>query len=383
MIGAFNSEGGLFIGYNGTSFGVMRQYGGRLEIQTLSLSAGASGTESVTVKLNDVNSTFNVTVGTAATNAFTIASQSYTGWNAYQLGSTVIFVATAVGNKSGAFSYTNNSAGTSAGTFAETQAGASHTEDWVYQASFNVDTLDSSGPSTITLDQTKGNVYQIAYQWLGYGCIEFGVEDPNTGTFQTFHRIEYPNANTTPSLSNPSYRIGWIVYSLGSTTNLTVKGASASGFVAGTNKSVRDSHAVINSKTGVGTDYTNILSVRSAAVLNGFVNFNQLRPIFASIAVEGTKPAEVAIYLNATLAGTPNWTTVSTHTTGQYDTAGTTVSGGTLIVAASISKSGNDRIDLTRFAESIKLERTDTLTIAVKATSGTTDVTASISWVDD
>jgi hypothetical protein len=385
MAGAFSAENGLFFGYNGTSFGVCRQYGGALEIQTLTVSAGASGTESVTVTLNGVGSTFNLSTGSATANAITIASQSYTGWSAYQVGATVVFVAQAVGDKTSTFSFANNAGGgTAAAGFVETQAGAAHSEDWVYQSSWNVDPMTGTGPSGMTLDPTKGNVYEIRFQWLGFGLIEFAVEDEDTGRFQVVHRIEYANANTTPSLANPSLKIGWVAYSLGSTTNLTVKGASAAMFVTGKSISTRDAHGISNSKSSIGTSYVPILTIRASATLGGRIHLGKILPRIVSVAADGTKPVEIAVINGTTLGGTPSWTSVSSHTGVEYDTAGTTVTGGTTVLALTIGKSESRSVDIaSALGNAAQLERTDTLTIAAKATSSTTDVSASITWADD
>lgn len=389
MAGLFTAERGLWVGYNGTSFGVMRQNGAALEVQTLTLTAGASGTESLTITLNGVDYTFNVSSGTATANATTIAAQSYTGWNAYQVvdssaNVTVVFAATAVGDKASTFSFVNNTGGgTCAASFAETQAGASHTETWVYQSSFNLDPLDGTGASGITLDPTKLNVWQIELQWLGAGAITYSVENPTTGRFVPFHRIAYANNNTEPSLTNPALKVGWVAYSLGSSTALTVKGASAAILVCGPSRSLRDAHGVSNSKTAVGTNYTSIVSVRCSAVYGGKINLSKLVPLLATVAVDGTKPAEVALILNGTLAGAPAWTQSSVHSAAEYDTAGTTVSGGSTVYSAAVAKDGGIELDLSRYKDSLKLEREDTLTIAVKASSGTTDASASITWGDD
>jgi len=48
-------------------------------------------------------------------------------------------------------------------------------ERTIRQASFNGDPLDGSGPSALTIDLTRDNIYWIDYQWLGAGAVRFGV----------------------------------------------------------------------------------------------------------------------------------------------------------------------------------------------------------------
>lgn len=49
--GMFNATDGLFFGYLGANYGINHEYGGRLEIQRLTLTVGAGGAETGTVTL--------------------------------------------------------------------------------------------------------------------------------------------------------------------------------------------------------------------------------------------------------------------------------------------------------------------------------------------
>lgn len=50
------------------------------------------------------------------------------------------------------------------------------------QASFNVDKVDGTGASGVTLNLARGNIYEIVFTWYGYGVIEFQVVQPNPTT---------------------------------------------------------------------------------------------------------------------------------------------------------------------------------------------------------
>jgi hypothetical protein len=63
--------------------------------------------------------------------------------------------------------YSLSSATTAVGSFAQTIAGVNPTDVWTAQTAWNgADIFDGNGLTSVTLDPTKGNVYQIAYQWL-------------------------------------------------------------------------------------------------------------------------------------------------------------------------------------------------------------------------
>ena len=225
-------EGSLGFGYDGTTFGVYRQTDGKTTIQTLTVDTAATGGENATVTLDGTGKTVALTAGTKAHNAYEIASETYPGWVAKQNGDTVIFLRPKTGLTAGAFSFSSASA---AATFVADQAGVDDVYDWTPQTSWSVDTLDGSGdvgnPSGMTLDTSMGNVYQVAFQYLGFGGIQYWVESDSGPHFLLVHQIDYANRNTIPNIPNPTMRIGWMSESYGATSDVVVKGASAASFL--------------------------------------------------------------------------------------------------------------------------------------------------------
>lgn len=259
-------------------------------------------------------------------------------------------------------------------------------DTWVAQTSWNGDVMDGSGsssnPSGRTLDPTKGNVYEISFQWLGFGQITFGVEDETTGRFIKVHTINYANNNTVPSLLNPSFPITWSTENTTNNTNITVKGASCCAEIEGKIEYLGPTNAIGNTKTGVTTTLTNILTIRNKSSFASKTNKTPLNILKYSVAVDGTKPAEFQLIKNTTLGGTPSYTDVSTNTSiVDYDTAGTTITGGQVIDFATLSKDGS--LNVNPNVSDIVLAPGDTLTLAVNATSSTTDVTVAVRWVED
>ena len=260
-------------------------------------------------------------------------------------------------------------------------------DTWVAQADWNGDKMDgtggSSNPTGQNLDMTKGNVYQINFQWLGFGLIEFAIEDANTGRFVPVHQVRYANANTVPSLLNPSFPILWSVENTTNNTNITVKGASCVGEIEGKIEYLGPTNAIGNSKTGVTTTLTNILTIRNKSTYQTITNRTPINLLKYSVSVDGNKPAEFQLVKNTTLGGTPSYTDISTNTSVvDYDTAGTTITGGqvidfgTLCATGSASESGTSTTDII-------LSPGETLTLAVRATSTTTDATVAVRWVED
>jgi len=116
------------------------------------------------------------------------------------------------------------------------------------QTTWNVDKMDGTGPSGMTLDITKGNAYQISYG-DGFGCVNFSIESASTGDYVLVHILLIANLNITPSAYNPTLPLRAEVSNGGGTADLTLSVASMSGFIEGENV-IESTHGVINSLGG-------------------------------------------------------------------------------------------------------------------------------------
>ncbi len=107
------------------------------------------------------------------------------------------------------------------------------------QANWNRDKMDGSGISGQTIDITKGNVYKIEYQWLGFGAINFYIEDSVSGLFQLVHREEYANNNTETSISVPNLPMRAFVDNTTSIEDVVIKTSSSGAYNQGKPNTVR------------------------------------------------------------------------------------------------------------------------------------------------
>ncbi|OEF98881.1 hypothetical protein BHF71_02845 [Vulcanibacillus modesticaldus] len=249
---------------------------------------------------------------------------------------------------------------------------------WIAQSSWNGDKFDGTGVSGVTLDQTKGNVYFINYQWLGYGYVVFGIEDPSTGDFIIAHSIQYANTSTDPTVFNPTFPIMAEVKNTTNNTNITLQTLSAMGFVEGKITAAIDTRNSISSyKTGVSSEVA-ILSIRNKSTYQAKTNRVRIRLDYLSVSVDGTKNAEVRLIKNTTLGGTPSWTDINTNTSViEYDTSATTVTGGDLVISTQVAK--NISKDLFLDSLDLILSPGDTLTVSA-STSRTAEVGVALSW---
>jgi hypothetical protein len=381
-VGCGNRGTHFGFGYEGTEFGIQYHNGGFVEMRTLTISAGAGGNETGTVTLNGTAFPVALTVGTAKHAVFQLAAATYAGWEVYANGVTIIFINRRVGPKAGTFSFA--STGTAAGTFARTRAGVAATETFIPQSEWNIDKMDGKSMSGITLDPAKGNVFEIQQQYLGYGAILFSVENPGFGCFQNVHRIEYANANTSPNMTSPFMRLEMEIENTGNTTALSCYSASLAGFVEGVQAPMRDLRGFGNTKASVGTSYTSIISFRVSRIFADRINRAPCWPHLLSFACEAVKPVECIMVIAPTLGGEPDWTFIdASDSIMEYDTTGTTSTGGRIVGQFLLGKSDNFQLSLPNHYGHICMDVGDVVTLAARATSATADISASLSWEEE
>lgn len=269
-------------------------------------------------------------------------------------------------------------------------------ETHIPQTTWNTDVMSGVGgatnPSGVTLDPTKGNVYSIQYQYLGFGKIEFFIESPN-GNFVLVHIIKYANNNTLPSLGQPSLNLVLHANNASQSTEVSVKSGSMAGFVQGQKYFLGPRWGISNNRTGI-TSETNIVTLKNCSSFNGVINRALLRIrniTFGSNA--GGAPSGITtlrLILNATLT-TPSYVAISGSTgdggntiTGNsatsYDTTGTGPTGGTVIYNEIISVQSSQSADVTDL--DIYMRPGDTLTFEVSSTQSAT-VGVGIVWNED
>jgi hypothetical protein len=376
-VGLVNLSDELSFGYNGTTFGIWHRKEGVAECRTITVTGASSGSTNLTLTLNSVAYTIPLTSGTAAHNAHEIATwlnntSNQSVWQADQIGATVIIIASSDGPKAGTYTFSHASA---TGTIAQNKAGVTKTSTHIPQTEWNVNKRPDD------LDPSKGNVYQIKYQYLGFGNILFYVENLDSGAFDLVHVIKYSGRNTTPSLRQPSLRFGMYSSNQGNTTDVTVQCASVACFVQGKLTKTRNPRAVKNSQT-VSTTFTNVLTLRNRKSYNSLFNQVEIEPQNLTISSESTQNVEIELRSNASFSGDTNFANAGTNLVGDVDTTANTVSGGTLLAAFTVGSKGNLSINLAQY--DLAVPPSLSLTISAKVVSGASSiVTAALTYYED
>lgn len=231
-------------------------------------------------------------------------------------------------------------------------------------------------------DPTKGNVYQIRYQWLGYGAIRFYIENPGTGELALVHTIYYPNQAVIPSIFNPSLPLHARVVNSGNATNLTLLTASMGAYAEGPFNDIGARFSVGNRKTNITTEVS-VFALRNNATFQSKTNRGRIHVDSIGSALTGNTDSQYRLVLNPTLGGAPSFTDIDTNQSiAAFDIAGTTVTGGREIRRG--PSSGNFQLSEDVSSLEIRLNPGDVL-VATAASLTATPIAAnlSLSWNEE
>ncbi len=269
------------------------------------------------------------------------------------------------------------------------------TPTWYAQTTdWNGDKVNGSAGSSFTWNPTLGSPVQIKYPYLGYGDIEFFVQNPTTSRWVLVHVIRYANTVVTTQLSNPTMYFTGFTLNSGNTTNMIMYCASVGVFISGERSFIGNPKWAVDSyKTGIGNTETSLIGVRNCTTYNTVVNRGLIRLSSFSASSSANTTVFIRFKINATVSTTPSFTPVNgstadngiTITTGNsitsYDTTATTVTGaGSYIYNFSLGSSSVGFIDLVPFG--LFIAPTEILTVSGYGV-GSTNIGLSLNFTED
>ena len=273
--------------------------------------------------------------------------------------------------------------GYSGTTFGILRRNSSSGDAFMPQTSWNSDKMDgtdnTSNPSGQLLNPQTGNVFEIQVQWLGFGAINFKIEDSESGGFQDVHKIKYANTYTTPSIINPTFPVRFESNNTSNTSNVVIKNASFAAFNEGTIEYTGPKFSFSNAKAT--TTDTAIFVLSNPTTYRGKTNRTRILLKTFSYFTDQSNGAAVdfKIVRDGTLAGT-SFTDINAYSPIQQSTAGTYTSGtGNILFTASLPK-----VDAGVVAVSdseIFLNPGETITIVGNGSN--TGSGAAVTWVED
>lgn len=387
VAGLISAENILGFGFNGIAFGIIHAHGGENESQELTITTPAAGAESATINIDGNPLSVPLTAGTVQHNAVEIAASLNTQVVNYLFTSNddQVVAQARISGPQGAFTF---SSATAVAAWAQIVGGVEPTIDFISQVDWNVDTRLSEPVdySERKLDPTKGNPYQIQYQYLGFGGIKFFVEDSRTGKYVLVHVIEYANKNTSTSVTNPSFRVGWLTRNIGNTTNITISGGSSGAFIEGMLRRSTPPRADDNNQLAVGTTLTNIITFRNRVHFGGKVNRIEIIPLLATLSSQTNKSAFFEVRANPTFGGDLDFSYIDkANSVMEVATDAVTVSGGRLLAAATVVAGSSIPLEFnTRVEQIFAALPSQIFSIACRMSSGAAaDAQATGTWTEN
>ena len=181
----------------------------------------------------------------------------------------------------------------------------------VAQASWNVDPMDGSGPSGITIDFTKAQILFMDLEWLGVGTVRIGfVID---GNYYVCHKFNHANLITSTYITTASLPLRYEITNTGATSGAsTLKQICSSVLSEG-------GYELRGLQQAVGTPINTPRTLATAATYYPIVSIRLKSTRLDGIAVA------TALSVIGNTTGNFNWQVISGGTT----TGGTWVSAGT------------------------------------------------------
>lgn len=259
----------------------------------------------------------------------------------------------------------------------------------IEQSEWNLDKMDGSGPSQLTLDLTKTQILIIDLQWLGVGRVRVGFDID--GIIYYAHEFKHANILTTPYMSTANLPIRVRVYNDGIATGTgTIKHICSSVISEGGFEDKRGLQFAVNTGTSlVGvTTRVPILTLRAKTTgPNSVVNTGQI--IIKNFdAIATSNPSLVEIVLHGTLTS-PSFAAVNaSYSLAEVDVAATAISGGIVIEsfylpAGNANKPGGaqrDPFSTIPILYSSLTNTQDVISVVATSLSGTSDVACSMTW---
>jgi hypothetical protein len=278
--------------------------------------------------------------------------------------------------------------GTSLSVVRRTSVSGAAIDTTVSQASWNLDPLNGSGPSGITLDLTKAQVLVIDLQWLGVGRVRLGVDIDG----EIIYCHEFLNANSLTSvyMSTPNLPLRYEIVNTGVTA--ATASLEAICMVAMNESGFNPRGPIFGVDNGIvaksiATTLIPLVRIRlkSTSPRAGIL------PIQFSVLTAGNADFRYDLRLNPTITGGtgPAWTSANINSHVEFDVASTgTVSGGTTLLSDYAST--NIRMSGNQISRGLQLLNSDLAGTTVdelvlsaqKITGASVSFYGAISWME-
>lgn len=254
----------------------------------------------------------------------------------------------------------------------------------VAQADWNIDKMDGTGPSGVTIDWTKTQLVAFDFIWQGVGDVTFYLDVDRT--LIPIHKFKNTNTMTVPYMSNPNLPCSYEIENISSGTVASMLQICASVFTEGGKpkpqvvRSTSSDYTVVSCKS---SSSTHVISIRPAALFQGIANKGMCILINISVKVTNTVNAHFEILEDCVVTGTftahgavDSMMEICKGTAGKFTGGISRAEGYAAVGGAAAEIGGADFYQL----EIDPTGAPDVLTVVAGGVGGTTTVVCSIQW---
>ena len=261
----------------------------------------------------------------------------------------------------------------------------------VTQSSWNIDKLDGTGASGITLDITKVQILVIDIQALYAGRVRIGFDIG--GEIIYAHQFLHANNITPPYIQSANLPVRCGMTSTG-TVSTTMYFLCSAVISEGGSEDINVYGYTFQQDSGaisVGTGGTHMLSLRPRTTFNGLTNRTRVAYIDVEIYNGGNQPIQWQLCVGQAISGTTTYNNVnSTYSSSEYNVLGTLSGSPTIVIdggfVASLggAKGVTNTAIISRYPITLNAAGAQrsmgTLTLKATSLSGTQTVYASIKF---
>lgn len=217
----------------------------------------------------------------------------------------------------------------------------------IAQSSWNVDKMDGTGPSGVTLDVTKGNIYEAALQWLGVGNVQFFIDG------FLVHQIKNANVNATAYMKSAQLPLTVDIVNTGASTAASISNVCASVVSEGGAMPPSPSFGAYNpSDLTIGATEAPLIAIRPKLTYQGIANRMLIVPRNLITQTNGAR-AGWRLLVNPTVTG-GTWVSADPTSGVEYNITATSFSGGTTLLRGFLpNQIDHDNVDLTNLFEGL------------------------------
>jgi hypothetical protein len=212
-------------------------------------------------------------------------------------------------------------------------SGSSAGSETVTQSSWNLDKLDGTGASGITLDITKTQILIIDIQALYVGRVRVGFDID--GVIIYAHEFLHSNIIVSPYIQTANLPVRCGMTCTG-TVSTTMNFICAAVISEGGSEDINVYGYTFQQDSGlvsVGTGGTHMLSLRPRTTFNGITNRTRVAFIDVEIFNGGNQSVQWQLCIGQALTGTTTYNNVNTtYSSSEYNVAGTLSGSPTIVI---------------------------------------------------